>query len=164
MYFPPIAGAPPEDFAAAFSNLKRSTRFLQHVPCSLWHCVASDLASAITTVLQQQTPTSWWGHVSYAYYSPLAQGDAASPQADGVTRCQLVITNDEDIAKRVRQKCVDRDIRASLRLLSTSDSVAPPSQEVVVLRPNIGSPYRMRSCRNRQKPTRTSCRCQKRPS
>lgn len=60
----------------------------------------------------------------------LAPGAATSPQTDGVTRGQLVVTIDEAIAKRVRQKCAGGDIRASLRLLSTFDSVAQPTQEV----------------------------------
>ncbi len=61
------------DMAAALAELKKKTRLLQHVPCRLRHRVASDLASAITTALEQRTSLTWWRLFSFMFRSPLAE-------------------------------------------------------------------------------------------
>ena len=125
---------PPNDMAAALADLKASTRLLQHVPRRHRHRVASDLASAITAALEQRTPAAWWRLFSFMFHSPLAEpaeplpstetGPRTNPEA--VTRASA-----DTISRRVQKKCADGDIRAALRLLTTTDSIISPSDEVV---------------------------------
>ena len=125
---------PPNDFAAELANLKAGTRLLQHVPRRHRHRIASNLADAITTALEQRTPLSWWRLLSFLYRSPLAK--AADPLFSRETTTQdnhedTTFSNEAALSRRVQRKCADGDIRAALRLLTTSDSISLPSDEVI---------------------------------
>ena len=126
--------APPNDMAAALADLKASTRLLQQVPIKHRHRVASDLANTITTALEQRTPIAWWRLLSFIYRSPLAEPANPQSSGDAVTRNDsdaATVTNEEALSKRVQKKCADGDIRAALRLLTTSDSISLPTEEVI---------------------------------
>lgn len=125
---------PPDDMAAALADLKASTRLLQHVPRRHRHRVASDLASAITAALEQRTSVAWWRLLSFMFRSPLAEPADPSSFTDTATRNNPGAATDANVdtlSRRVQKKCADGDIRAALRLLTTSDSVITPCEEVV---------------------------------
>ena len=119
----------PDDMAAALADLKARTRLLQHVPRRHRDRIASDLAGAITAALEQRTPLARWRLFSFAYQSSLAE--TANPPSDShKTHESSSETYVDGLSRRVLRKCADGDIRAALRLLTTSGCVAPPSKEL----------------------------------
>ena len=125
---------PPVDMAAALADLKARTRVLQHVPRKHRHRIAADLASAITDALEQRSPLAWWRLLSFTYSSLLAKtADPPSSQSNEprTTPGTALSTSEDGLTRRVMKKCADGDIRAALRLLTTSDCIAPSSDEVI---------------------------------
>ncbi|KAK8390379.1 hypothetical protein O3P69_010217 [Scylla paramamosain] len=107
---------------------------LQYRPSTHRRRIASNLAGAITDALVQRSPLAWWRLLSFAYKSPLAKtADPSSPkETDFHTSTKAASETDEDsLSKRVIRKCADGDIRASLRLLTTSDCIALPTEEII---------------------------------
>ena len=121
---------PPTDLAAALASLHSEVRVTQHVPKGKRHRVALDLSSLITTALESRSVAAWWRLLSYAYTGPLSR----SSTTDNHQRTRRTPATDDNAAlgRRVRSKCADGDIKGSLRLLSSEDTVAPPSEEVLV--------------------------------
>lgn len=131
---------------AALADLRVSTRLLQHVFRRHRHRVALDLATAITAALEQRTPLTWWRLFSFMFQSSLPEptDPPSSRETTAQNNPRSATRADVDaLSKRIQRKCVDGDIRAVLRLLTTSNSVIFPIEEVVeVLRdkhPNAAS-------------------------
>jgi len=122
----------PEDWPAALADLKNTKRVKQHVPRGLRHRVASELADHITAALDNQTAAAWWKLLSYVYGSPIAA--PREPSDNHAERTPdnentMVSTADDILARSIKYKCADGDVRGALRLLTCSDNVATPSKE-----------------------------------
>lgn len=127
--------APSTDMIGEIAELKASTRLLQHAPRRHHHRIASELDGTITAAFEQRSPYTCW-RLHFIHRSPLAV--PADPLSSGETVTRIdpgapTATNEAAFSRRVKRKYRDEDIRAALRILSTSDSVVSPSEEVVAV-------------------------------
>ena len=152
------AGTPPADIASALHKLRSHTRVLARIPKGVRLLVADELAKRIRAALSEATPLAWWNLLSLAptlLHAPDRSAPGTRPQSlSSSIRERLSATStrtipsvppshasrpsppvslsgDEALARRIRAKCADGDIRSALRLLSSSDSFASPTEDVI---------------------------------
>ena len=150
-----LADSPPADLASSLAKLRSRCRILARIPKGVRHLVAEALSNRIRTALSEATPSAWWNLLSFAHTVLLSPGRAVvgkrSQTLSSLIRERLQApvnpidldklpprhvvshgpSSDDALARRIKAKCADGDIRSALRLLTSNDSVAPPSEEVI---------------------------------
>ena len=131
---------------------------MARIPKGVRLLVADELAKRIRAALSEATPLAWWNLLSLAptlLHAPDRSAPGTRPQSlSSSIRERLSATStrtipsvppshasrpsppvslsgDEALARRIRAKCADGDIRSALRLLSSSDSFASPTEDVI---------------------------------
>lgn len=133
---PPNQDSTPTDLAATLADLKRRTRVPKRILRRKRHQVASELADLITSATEQNTATTWWRLLSFAYTSLGSPVHNSTPATTNTTRSHptednRTEANNDALARLITSKCADGDIRSALRLLTTPDTVAPPDEGVI---------------------------------
>ena len=147
------------DLADYVANLKRGGRVLPRIPKSARIAVADALAQRIMTAVSDGTPEAWKTLLCFAYAvlrAPDSRRDNSSkkslasvirsniatateditttntvpPRCVGAPRA-INRTNGRDFSRRVASKLADGDVRGALRALTSDDSFAAPTTEVV---------------------------------
>ncbi|KAK3887055.1 hypothetical protein Pcinc_008820 [Petrolisthes cinctipes] len=133
----------PNDIVKALTILKASTPVHHYVPRRDRHRVATDLAAHIHSSLEEQTVVAWYRLLSYAYIGLCASATTSNtnnkPRTHdrGVPEHPLTqqTPSNKALMRGICNKCADGDIRGTLHLLTTSDSVITPDDEdLTVLR------------------------------
>ena len=139
------------------ARLRRSSKIISRIPKSVRPLVADSLCATLDSALRHQTIQAWWRFFSFAFFSLRAPGkgdvgitaaanirrqlSGTSPTQfhrtssydppDNAARGEQHQDSDDTLARRVRGKCADGDIRAALRLLTSDDAVAEPDPDVI---------------------------------
>ena len=146
------------DLADYVANLKRNGRVLPRIPQSARIAVAAALAQRVAAVVSDGTPEAWKALLCFAYAvlrAPESRKDKSSRKSLASEIRQNIATFDDEvtitltlprravslrtadaatgkeIARRVTTKLADGDVRGALRALTSDDSFASPSSEVV---------------------------------
>ena len=155
----PVQQSPNEtDLADDVANIKRNGRVLPRIPKSARIAVAGALAQRVAAVVSDGTPEAWKALLCFAYAvlrAPESRRDKSSRKSLASEIRQNIATFDDEvtttltlprravslrtadaatgkeIARRVTSKLADGDVRGALRALTSDDSFASPSSEVV---------------------------------
>ena len=150
--------APTCGIATGLAKLRACTKVLARIPKAARPIIADSLSSLINDAIHSPTsPASWWKFLSFAFTalrapaSPrngekrltlashlkrqVAQMDSTPPtlvvERRNVPIAPTPKDSSESLARRVRAKCADGDIRAGLRLLTSSDTFVVPTEDVI---------------------------------
>ena len=152
---PPLTTAipPPQDLAASLASSKSQLRLIKRIPKPVRTQVAIALAEALDVALERPSHNSWSAFLNFAYNNLKAPKDPS--RTSGITISSAIrqqlnraappslfpdpssnssglsLESAEKIAARVRSKCADGDIRAALRVLTSSDTFMPPSPNTI---------------------------------
>ena len=155
---PPGQGqSTPDDWASSLAHLKKNTKIIQRIPKSVRGILAEKLSSRIDNALNCSQPMDWWELFLFAHtylrapesssgkpgsmvshIRHLLQNDAPPPpptqyttsRTEPIRRAQPHSTS-EDLARRLRSKCADGDIKSALRLLTSDDTMAMDSAATI---------------------------------
>jgi hypothetical protein len=150
---------PIQDFAAGLAKLRTRTRVISHIPKAARPTIADALSSLINEALQSPTsPLSWWKFLSFAFValrapsSPkngekrltlvthlkrqaaeLSSSTPIPPPPETEQRSESSQDSERAgaLARRIQAKIADGDIRAGLRLLTSSDTFVQPTADVI---------------------------------
>ena len=168
-----------DDIATEISILKRSGRVLPHIPRGARIAVADQLARLINGAVSEGTEETWRKLMRFAYSALRIRGEAAKPvKASLATQVRLNLTQNEKLrekelsaptkrrrgshpadematmSRRVASKLADCDTRGALRALTSDDSFAPPTDDIIK-RLHEKHPEPPLTCATSQHPTTT---------
>ena len=147
--------APSCGIAPSLARLRASTKVIGRIPKAARSVVADSLSTLLNEALSNPTEASWWKFLSFAFVALRAPGSAGGERRRKTlashikqqvaemnsARADSPSTQRNDaasgsaaqtsLARRIHAKCADGDIRAALRLLTSSDSFAEPSNDVI---------------------------------
>ena len=139
------------DIPARLAQLRQSISIVRLIPKPARILVADSLSKRINDAICSTDPVVWWKLFSFAYSalkSPDPKSDRKCTLATHIKR-QVCEANEpepderpehqrrdtepsscENIARRVQARCADGDIGAALRVLTSSESLAQPTEDV----------------------------------
>ena len=143
-----------QDWGQLLAHLKTSRPIMKIIPKSVRSTLADKLASDITAAVTQSTEELWWKFLTFSYrYLTLPDQNNPSLQSNMASHIRsllasdhpLVIATDQEsarptesgseqndsLARRIKAKCADGDIRAALRLLTSNDSMADNTESTL---------------------------------
>lgn len=150
---------PVQSLSSRIAQLRDQGGVIRRIPKSARITVANYLSSLIDNAIQRPSHDTWWNLLSFAFIGlripnhkseqkpsaassikrqvqELEAGLQASPNSLPVTKHrteQPLSTTEGGIAHRIRGKCADGDVRAALRILTSNEDFARPSEEILSL-------------------------------
>ena len=136
------------------AELRDSCPVVKRIPKAARASVADSLSKAIDRALQQPSTESWTRFLSFAFVVLRAPGKTTRgsrtsvatvikkqvEEFDANSQCPPTAlakpaktsqdTADDSVARRVQSKCADGDVKAALRILTSSEEFIQPSTEV----------------------------------
>ena len=145
----------PASISEGLARLRSGTKVVSRIPKPVRPLVADALATELEEATRNPSAQSWWRFLSFAYKAlraprPSSGGarvtaattirravaglNESHPEPDEMPRGSRDPSSpdaDDAIARRVRAKCADGDVRAALRILTSNDTFAEPNAEVI---------------------------------
>ena len=146
----------PEDMPAGLAQLRASTKVIRLIPKPARAVVADNLSKRINEAVSSTSPGAWWQLFSFAFRVLRSPGPKESKKCSLATLVKRQAVDEdlpaplvgphqrhqnttqdsnscENVARRVQAKCADGDIGAALRVLTSNESLAPPTEDVIAM-------------------------------